>query len=44
MPKLITQEKALPRWQGMIETSLVDGDVRWVDHDAIPLGRRDTTI
>lgn len=39
MPKLITQEKALPRWQGMIDTSLADGDVRWVDRDARPRGR-----
>lgn len=38
-PKLITQEKALPRWQGMIATSSVDGEVRWVDRDARPIGR-----
>lgn len=38
-PKLITHEKALPRWQGMITTSLVDGDVRWLDRDAKPIDR-----
>ena len=39
LPRLITQEKALPRWQGMIATSLADSDVRWVDRDARPAGR-----
>jgi len=37
--RIITIEKALPRWQGMLATARVAGDVRWIDRDATPEGR-----
>ena len=37
--RIITLDKALPRWLGMLETARADGDVRWVDRDATPEGR-----
>ncbi len=40
-PKLITLEKALPRWHSMIGQAVVENDVRWLDRDATPRGRHD---
>lgn len=41
MPKHITNDKALPRWLGMIESSSSEGDLRWVDRDSVPAGQPD---
>lgn len=40
-PRLITIEKALPRWRSMIDHSVADSDVRWLDRDVTPRGRHD---
>ena len=36
--KIITTEKGLPRWQGMLASAVVEGEVRWLDRDAPPIG------
>jgi superfamily II DNA/RNA helicase len=38
-PRVITVEKALPRWQGMIDSAVVENGVRWIDRDATPRDR-----
>jgi len=40
-PKLITLEKALPRWRSMIDHAVAENDVRWLDRDVTPHGRHD---
>lgn len=37
-PRLITYKRALPRWGAMINGSIREGDVRWVDRDVVPPG------
>lgn len=41
MPKVITVEKAISRWQGMLAQANTEGDIRWIDRDARPFGRPD---
>jgi ATP-dependent DNA helicase RecQ len=36
--KIITIEKGLPRWLGMLDTAVFDDDVLWVNRDAGPVG------
>jgi ATP-dependent DNA helicase RecQ len=40
-PRLITLDKALPRWRSMIEHAVAENDVRWLDRDVTPHGRHD---
>lgn len=39
--RLITLDKALPRWRSMIDHAVADNDVRWLDRDVTPRGRHD---
>ncbi|MCX6042597.1 MAG: helicase-related protein, partial [Caldilinea sp.] len=40
-PRLITLEKAMPRWRSMIKHAVAEKDVRWLDRDVTPHGRHD---
>lgn len=40
-PKILTLEKALPRWRSMVKSSVYEGGIRWIDRDATPDGRFD---